>query len=284
MITRSQLQARIQGHPVLAAAISGGDLQVIYRDGPVVSADRLISTWTIELLLLDPEMGPLVVKALESLGFELDGKTATLSSPITPAERAAMEEADAQEAAANLQAAADRKEALLLQTLEAMQEQINELREELEMMRLIRSKPAADGAPGKAGRDGRDGRDIQATEVKLTELADVNAPAPESGLVLTWTGHAWEPQPTQTITHIGGGGGGGSPRAWPEDWVIQQMADTFGPGDGNGSLGNWTEAKAISCRELEHSGHRLFLKKVGTVYADNLSANSYVLIKGLPCT
>lgn len=228
MITRSQLQARIQGHPVLAAAISGGDLQVIYRDGPVVSADRLISTWTIELLLLDPEMGPLVVSALESLGFELNGKSATLSSPVTPSERAAMEEADALVVAADMQAAADRKEALLLQTLEAMQEQINDLREELEMMRLIRSKPATDGAPGRAGRDGLDGRDIQATQVKLTELADVNAPDPQSGLVLTWTGHAWEPQPTQTITRIGGGGaaGGTSLSINGVDITAERIVDT----------------------------------------------------------
>lgn len=69
------------------------------------------------------------------------------------------------------------------------------------------------GAPGGPGRDGRDGKDLNATDVDLFDLADVERGIPlAKGQVLMWDGSDWTnlyiPQVTTTFRFNGGGGSG----------------------------------------------------------------------------
>ena len=126
MASLDQLKARIQGNPVLKAAIADGSIQVVYKQPPVIDEARVFRTWTIEILIVDPDAyNGLIKKSLETLGFDCDQRgdriTATLDDPITASERKAMEAEDKQERKAAKVAADDRREDLLLQTLELEQ-------------------------------------------------------------------------------------------------------------------------------------------------------------------
>jgi len=65
----SLVQQLIQASPLLASAISEGSIQVIYREPPVISDDRLMVTWTVDILLLDESISDLVEKAVRRAGF-----------------------------------------------------------------------------------------------------------------------------------------------------------------------------------------------------------------------
>ena len=81
----------------------------------------------------------------------------------------------------------------------------------------IDGRDGVDGLPGKDGRDGRDGRDgkdLDATQVKLEDLADVEQGIPKArGQVLTWNGKEWTnlfvPQVWSVSAASGGGSGDG---------------------------------------------------------------------------
>lgn len=206
------IKQQIQGSAILGALLSEGAIQIVYKQ-PRTDDGLLFRTWTIEVLIVDEDYTDQVRSALDGLGYELVQRgsriVCTKDTPITDRERADKQAADVAEQARQDAAAADRREALLLQTLEAMQKQIDDLKDEVEMLRLVRAKGGPAGPMGPAGRDGRDGMDLQATETSLSDLADVAASDPAKGLVLTWTGIAWEPKPTQMIASISGGGGSG---------------------------------------------------------------------------
>jgi len=76
----------------------------------------------------------------------------------------------------------------------------------------VDGKDGLDGRDGRDGVDGRDGRDLDATEVELFDLKDVDeSPIPlEKGQVLTWDGSKWTNLYVRTSTTVGGGGGGGT--------------------------------------------------------------------------
>ncbi|MGB0873715.1 MAG: hypothetical protein ACPGSE_00530 [Synechococcus sp.] len=215
----SLVQQLIRSSPVLASAISEGSIQVIYREPPVISGDRLFATWTIDILLLDESISDLVEKAVRRQGFETVRNGEQLRCKrdwlLTDQDRADLAAED--QAAANQQKERQREAASQQQadTIAELQAQINQLREELELLQLMPAKrgPAGPaGAAGPAGRDGRDGTDLTATSAKLSDLQDVSEEPGNQGYVLTWSDvtDQWEPKPPR----IGGmampGGGGGA--------------------------------------------------------------------------
>ena len=72
-------------------------------------------------------------------------------------------------------------------------------------------KDGLQGPPGRDGRDGRDGKDIDATEVELFDLKDVDQSILqlEKGQVLTWDGVQWTNLYIPSGSSGKGGGGGG---------------------------------------------------------------------------
>ena len=75
----------------------------------------------------------------------------------------------------------------------------------------IDGRDGLDGRDGRDGQDGRDGKDLDATEVELFDLKNVDeSPIPlEKGQVLTWDGSKWTNLYVRTSTSVGGGGSGG---------------------------------------------------------------------------
>ena len=75
-------------------------------------------------------------------------------------------------------------------------------------------KDGRDGADGRDGRDGKDGKDLEATQVDLEDLANVEQGIPkEKGQVLTWDGAEWTNLFIPQFSSVSGGGrgtGGGS--------------------------------------------------------------------------
>lgn len=213
------LKKTIQGNAILGAALRDGSIRIIYKHPPEIDEERLFRTWTIEVLIVDDSTyNGLINTTLERLGWTTRRKgdkiTATKDEAITPAERKQMEAEDEAEETQKQVAATEKREDLLLQTLEAMQARIDDLEERLEFMSLVKSKgtqgPA--GAPGERGLPGRDGQDLAAGETKLQDLADVSDEDPRQGQILMWQeiDQSWELRfPPQSGGGSGGGGGGG---------------------------------------------------------------------------
>lgn len=236
------LKAKLQGNAIIRAALEQGDIRLIYKRTPELSDDLLFGTWTVEVLLVDPEVGPLVVGALEKLGFSVrpagDKLICEFSFAITPAERRAMET----KAAAKKEAEKERKHAGEIAALEARIEemqanftaQLEGLLEEVSLQGLLPGKgqQGEPGPKGAAGKDGRDGKDLDASEVELQDLADVSKIPPAQGQVLMWSELAQEWQPKRVasgITSISGGGGQSGGGIEPEN---------PGPGGPNGDQNN----------------------------------------------
>lgn len=219
MSSLDQLKLRIQGNPVLRAALSDGSIQIVYKDPPVIDESGFFRTWTVVVLIVDDNAyNDLIIKSLESLGFDCsrrgDQITGTLDDPITASERKAMDDEATEKREVAKAAAATRREDLLIATLEAMQSKIDELEEKLELVTLVKPKAATGpaGAPGTPGTPGRDGRDIEATDTRLQDLQDVSDGIPKQGNVLMYQEKtdSWELRfPPQSGGSLGGGGGGG---------------------------------------------------------------------------
>lgn len=220
MSSLDQLKLRIQGNPVLRAALGDGSIQVVYKHPPVIDESGFFRTWTVVVLIVDDDAyNGLIIKSLQSLGFDCsrrgDQITATLDDPITASERQAMENEATEKREVAKTAAADRREDLLIATLEAMQAKIDELEEKLELITLVKPKASKGpaGAPGTPGTPGRDGRDIEATDTRLQDLQDVSDAIPKQGNVLMYQEKtdSWELRfPPQSGGGLGGGGGGGA--------------------------------------------------------------------------
>jgi len=233
-----QIKQQIQGSAILGALLSDGSIQIVYKQ-PTADDALLFRTWTIEVLIVDEDYTDQARQALDALGWELvqrgDRITCTKDVPITAAEREQIAASAAAEQQARTEARAAAREQATRSTLEGLQEQLDELKGDVEVMGLITPKSGARGPQGPEGRPGRDGRDFQAGDISLDDLADVSAPNPAKGLVLTWTGTAWEPRATQTIASIGGGGGGGGNGGGGDGGG--------GGGEGGKGLEHWTETE-----------------------------------------
>ena len=105
----------------------------------------------------------------------------------------------------------------------------------------IDGRDGLDGRDGRDGKDGRDGQDLDATEVELFDLKDVEeSPIPlKKGQVLTWDGEKWTNlYVRQTTTYVGGGsgsGGGGTGGQINSDTITSDTAPTQRE-DGKGAL------------------------------------------------
>ena len=90
----------------------------------------------------------------------------------------------------------------------------------------VDGRDGLDGRDGRDGKDGRDGRDLDATEVQLFDLKDVeqSSIALKKGQVLMWDGSSWTnlyvPQIQTLFTASGGGSGDG------EGVIISDTAPT----------------------------------------------------------
>ncbi|QNJ25976.1 hypothetical protein SynSYN20_01649 [Synechococcus sp. SYN20] len=229
MASLDQLKKKIQGNPVLKAAIGDGSIRIIYKEPPVIDEDRLFRTWTLEVLIVDDSTyNGLIQKSLETLGFDASRKgdkiTAVLDEAITASERQEMEADDRQERKAAKVQADERRDDLLIKTLEAMQAKIDALEEKIEFMSLVKAKGQA-GPPGRqgpSGAAGRDGQDLLATDANLQDLNDVSDETPKQGQVVMYqeATDSWELR----FPPMGGGGGGGG-----------------GAGGGQAKLQHWTE-------------------------------------------
>jgi hypothetical protein len=105
--------------------------------------------------------------------------------------------------------------------------------------------PGAPGAPGKDGRDGIDGKDLNATEVALEDLADVEIGLEKAkGQVLTWDGLQWTNRYIPQVYPSGGGAGGGG------------LAGADAPSDGNFYVrqnGTWIDLR-YALQTIEANG------------------------------
>ena len=222
-----QLKALLQGNAVIRAALEEGDIRIIYKRKPTLSDDLLFGTWEVEVLLVDPEISPLVISALEKQGFEVtargDKLHAEYTFPITPAQRRAMEqrEQERKDAAREKkhQGEVDALQAAIAEIKEDFARKLQELQEEIELQGLLPNKPKQ-GPPGPAGRPGRDGKDAEAADIELQDLSDVSKIPAGNGQVLMWSEKALEWQPkhvTSSFTNISGGGGGGGGGIKPEN-------------------------------------------------------------------
>ena len=241
----NQLKAKLQGNAIIRAALEAGDIRIIYKRKPSLSDDLLFGTWTVEVLLVDPEIRPLAVKALEDLGFDVSDQGSKLvceyTFPITPAQRRAMEqkEQDRKDRAREKKHRDefDGLQSAVAQLREEFASKLQELQEEIELQGLLPNKPKQ-GPPGPAGKDGRDGKDAEGADIQLQELADVSKIPAGNGQVLMWSDMAQEWQPKHVssgIASISGGGGGGGGGVKPEN------PGPGGPegGTNNGWLPKW---------------------------------------------
>lgn len=97
--------------------------------------------------------------------------------------------------------------------LSEFERRFKELTESVEdrMLTVFSGQPGQDGRDGKDGRDGLDGKDLDATEVSLGDLGDVDLESYldlKRGQVLTWDGTAWTNLLVPQILSSGRGGGG----------------------------------------------------------------------------
>lgn len=221
----SLVQQLIQASPLLASAISEGSIQVIYREPPVISADRLMATWTVDILLLDEAISDLVEKAVRRAGFTTTRTGEQIRAKrdwiLTSEDRRQLLLKDEAAAAQRKEEQRDQISVQQQASVAELQAQVEALREELELLQLAptrRGAPGPAGAPGQDGRDGRDGSDLLATSAKLSDLVDVSDEPANQGWVLTWSDviDAWEPKPPRMGGMAMATGGGGL-RFWKED-------------------------------------------------------------------
>lgn len=219
MAIANPLRRLINGSAILSAAVSSGEIQVIYAQEPEIDAEKLYRTWTAEVFVSDPEDTSLIDQALKKLNVDTK-KTrkgfiqVVYQQLITAAERTRLSNEEKKAADEVREAARLEKEAITASVIAELQQQINDLREELELLQLVKAKgsPGPKGDPGKQGPAGRDGKDLLATDASLADLQDVSDEEPTQGQVLTWDSISglWEPKaPPMSGVSIGGGGGGG---------------------------------------------------------------------------
>lgn len=241
-----QLKAKLQGNAIIRAALETGDIRLIYKRQPSLSDDLLFGTWTVEVLLVDPDVQPLVVSALEREGFEVTAKgdklLAEFTFPITPAERRAMEQQQQQrkDAAREKQHQGELNElhAAIDELKADFAVQLQQLQDEMYLQGLMPGRGKTEkGERGAKGKDGRDGKDLEASEVELQDLADVSKIPPAQGQVLMWSELAQEWQPKRVASGItsisSGGGGGNSGGGGPDqgDGCCPENPGPGGPGD-----------------------------------------------------
>ena len=109
-------------------------------------------------------------------------------------------------------------------------------------------KDGKDGLPGRDGRDGRDGKDLDATEVDLFDLADVERGIPiDKGQVLTWNGQEWTNLFVPQVWSVSGGGRSGDNGDGGGSSTLAGLLDTDTSGAEDGEIlvyrsatGNWT--------------------------------------------
>lgn len=213
--SRNQVEQLVRSNAVLAALLEEGSIQIIYREPPEISDDRLSAIWRVDVLLLDLTTADLVPAAMRRLGFEVrpDGTLLHCKREwvLTTADRERLEAADRaaqQERKERADAARAAETADLISELQA---QIDALKEDLELQQLIPQRGGRPGPAGPPGPMGLPGRDLDATKVKLSDLIDVSDEPPNQGWVLTWSDETdeWEPKAPRTgFASLGGGGGG----------------------------------------------------------------------------
>ena len=104
----------------------------------------------------------------------------------------------------------------------------------------IDGKDGVDGLPGKDGRDGRDGKDgkdLDATQVELEDLANVEQGIPkEKGQVLTWDGTEWTNLFVPQIASVSGGGGASA---------LNDLTDVDAPTPSNGDVISYNSTSGL---------------------------------------
>ena len=244
----SSVKKLVSSNPIIRAAIEAGDVKVVYRRKPVLDAEWLFCTWTVEFAILDAEVVPLLEAALDRIGGEIEKKTATriittFTLLLSSEEKKQLRDEQAQSALEEKEQAAAGVIAELQREIrelrESFQAQLREIREEAQLQTLVRRKPVA-GPAGPRGEAGPPGRDLDATDVSISDLADVSPVEPENGQVLMWVELAQEYQPRRIpasgVSISGGGGGkGGGGGVQPEN------PGPGGPGNdqNNGWLLKW---------------------------------------------
>lgn len=136
----SLVQQLIQASPLLASAISEGSIQVIYREPPVISADRLMATWTVDILLLDEAISDLVEKAVRRAGFTTTRTGEQIRAKrdwiLTSEDRRQLLLKDEAAAAQRKEEQRDQISVQQQASVAELQAQVEALREELELLQL----------------------------------------------------------------------------------------------------------------------------------------------------
>lgn len=185
-------------------ALSGAEGLFIYVSR-FPRLEEFEATWTIWIESDGSEPDDLIIAEIKKLlpkvevrsGLMVEATTTEFRSEST---QSAPEAPQAQTAQVDLSQYEERFQAL-----------VEDVRDQ--MLLVTSGRPGKDGQDGRDGTDGRDGRDLQAAEVELEELANVESNiAKEDGQVLTWKDGAWQnlfiPQVISSISPSGSGGGG----------------------------------------------------------------------------
>jgi len=109
------------------------------------------------------------------------------------------------------------------------------------MLLVSSGRPGRDGKDGRDGYDGRDGKDVDATQVELFDLKDVNQSIlpMEKGQVLTWDGTKWTNLFVRQTMSAGGsavsttGGGGSTGVGSTIGWTYHPHDHTQEPNSGH---------------------------------------------------
>lgn len=251
---------------MLSSAISEGSIQVIYREPPVISDDRLMVTWTVDILLLDESIVDLIETAVRSLGFTATRTGEQIRAKrdwiLTSKDRADLVEKDRDSVAKKKDQQREQANVQQQANVAELQAQVAAIREELELLQLMPAKrgPAGpSGTAGAAGRDGRDGSDLLATNASIRDLSDVADENPEQGNVLTWDDaeDAWKPKPPRiggmSIAGGAGGGAGGDGQGL-NFWEETEQGDLL-PKEAGQSLGS----SERPIKEIHVEGNTIFL-------------------------
>lgn len=153
-------------------ALSGAEGLFIYV-GRFPRLEEFEATWTIWIESDGSEPDDLVIAEIKKLlprvevrpGLMVEVTTTEFRSEST---QSAPEAPQAQAAQVDLSQYEERFQALV----EDVQDQ---------MLLVTSGRPGKDGQDGRDGADGRDGRDLQATEVELEELANVESNIAKEG-------------------------------------------------------------------------------------------------------
>lgn len=213
ILSSADIRAALSGDPVIRLiakiqivdgkpALGTGDGVVIYIDRFPI-ATEFEASWKIWIIDFDNEPIDLI---LEQMGKLLPRLRIVSQGPISEVSITELRTPDTQ-----VEPPKTRESTGV--SIQGFERRFQELVEYVQdrMLLVGPGRPGKDGRDGINGRDGRDGVDIQATDVRLGELQDVDDSEAKEGQFLMFDGAQWVARfIPQVFKYAGGGSGGGT--------------------------------------------------------------------------